>query len=76
MPSARSAASLEPAHEAQLLNYLRGSTLEVGLLLNFGPRASFRRLIYTNDRKRALRDLATTGAMPVEPIEVAPVTAG
>ena len=32
-------------HEAQLLNYLKASRLELGLLLNFGPRATFRRLI-------------------------------
>ena len=40
-----------PVHEAQLINYLRASTVEVGLLLNFGPRATFRRMLFTNDRK-------------------------
>ena len=43
--------SLEPAHEAQLLNYLRASELEVGLVLNFGERPSFKRLAYSNERK-------------------------
>ena len=42
---------LEPWHEAQLMNYLRASDLEVGLLINFGPKAEFRRRLYTNDRK-------------------------
>jgi GxxExxY protein len=36
---------------AQLINYLRCSRLEVELLLHFGPKASFERMIYTNDRK-------------------------
>jgi GxxExxY protein len=43
--------SLEPAHEAQILNYLRASVLEVGLLLNFGPKPQVRRLAFSNLRK-------------------------
>lgn len=46
--------TLHQVHEAQLLNYLRASRIEVGMLLNFGPHAEFRRFILTNDRK-ALR---------------------
>ncbi|HAS41039.1 MAG TPA: GxxExxY protein [Microscillaceae bacterium] len=38
-------------NELQLLNYLRATKMEVGLLLNFGKKAEFRRLIFTNDRK-------------------------
>ncbi len=33
-------------HEAQLLNYLRSTNLEVGLLLNFGPKPQVKRRIY------------------------------
>ncbi|MGZ4896223.1 MAG: GxxExxY protein [Candidatus Angelobacter sp.] len=40
------------AHEAQLLNYLRATNLEVGLVLNFGPKAQVRRLAYDNTRKK------------------------
>ena len=38
-------------HELQLLNYLKGTGLNVGLLLNFGPRATFRRMILTSPKE-------------------------
>jgi GxxExxY protein len=38
-------------HEAQLLNYLKATTFEVGLLLNFGPKAEFKRKAFDNSRK-------------------------
>jgi len=37
--------------EAQLLNYLRATPYEVGLLLNFGRKPEFLRKAYNNDRK-------------------------
>ena len=37
--------------EWQLLNYLRGTDKEVGLLLNFGKKPEFRRKIFENSRK-------------------------
>ena len=42
----------DPAHEAQILNYLRATRFEVGLLMNFGPKPKFRRFAYANERKR------------------------
>jgi GxxExxY protein len=48
----KAARSLEPAHEAQLLHYLRATNIEVGLLLNFGLRPQFRRLLFDNERKK------------------------
>jgi GxxExxY protein len=41
-------------HEAQLLNYLKATMMEVGLLLNFGPKAEIKRKVYDNDRKGSL----------------------
>lgn len=38
-------------HEAQLTNYLKATDIEIGLLLNFGKKAEFRRKIFINDRK-------------------------
>ncbi len=38
----KAAEDVSPAHEAQLLNYLRATDIEVGLLLNFGKRPDFR----------------------------------
>jgi GxxExxY protein len=38
--------TLDPVHEAQLMNYLKASSLHVGLLINFGrPKLQFRRLV-------------------------------
>jgi GxxExxY protein len=42
---------LMDAHKAQLINYLRATDIEIGMLLNFGETPEFKRFIYTNDRK-------------------------
>jgi GxxExxY protein len=44
------------AHVAQIINYLKGTPIEVGLLLNFGEQPEFKRFIYTNDRKINLKN--------------------
>ena len=44
----------EPSHEAQLLYYLKSTEIEVGLLLNFGERPQFRRLLFDNERKKSV----------------------
>jgi len=38
-------------HEAQLLNYLKATPYEVGLLLNFGPKPEHKRRAFENTRK-------------------------
>ncbi|MDQ6888625.1 MAG: GxxExxY protein [Gemmatimonadota bacterium] len=45
----KAARSIQSGHEAQLLNYLRATTLEVGLILNFGPTPTFKRLVLSPD---------------------------
>jgi GxxExxY protein len=45
---------LIPAHDPQMLNYLKATKIEVGLLLNFGHQAEFHRKIYDNPRKGTL----------------------
>ncbi len=47
----KAARSLDSSHQAQLLNYLRATEIEVGLLLNFGLKPEFKRLIFDNPRK-------------------------
>ena len=38
-------------HEAQLVNYLKATDIEVGLLLNFGPKPQFKRKIFETARR-------------------------
>jgi GxxExxY protein len=48
----KAARTLDSAHRAQLLNYLRATDIEVGLLLNFGEKPEFNRLIFDNVKKQ------------------------
>ena len=43
--------SLIEEHELQLINYLKATDKEVGLLLFFGKKPVFKRKIFTNDNK-------------------------
>lgn len=47
----KTAREIEQAHIAQLLNYLKATELEVGLVLNFGPKPEFKRVVFGNHRK-------------------------
>ncbi|WP_373494705.1 GxxExxY protein [Aquiflexum sp.] len=46
----KAAEALCEDHEFQLINYLKATEIEVGLLLNFGKKPEFRRKIFTNER--------------------------
>ena len=48
--------TLAPAHEAQLINCLKATNIEVGLLLNFGRKPEFKRFVYDNKRKNISDD--------------------
>ena len=47
----KAARVLDPSHKAQILNYLRATDIEVGLLLNFGPKPHFKRFVFENGNK-------------------------
>ena len=47
----KAAEALIEENEFQLINYLKATEIEVGLLLNFGKKPKFKRKIFTNDRK-------------------------
>ncbi|MBW2662320.1 MAG: GxxExxY protein [Deltaproteobacteria bacterium] len=47
----KAARNLALEHEAQLLNYLKATSIEVGLLLNFGPKPEIKRKAFDNYRK-------------------------
>jgi len=47
----KAAECLIEEHELQLINYLKATDKEIGLLLNFGKKPEFKRKIFTNDRK-------------------------
>jgi GxxExxY protein len=41
----KSVSTLRPEHQAQVINYLKATSIEVGLLVNFGnPKLEYRRL--------------------------------
>jgi GxxExxY protein len=62
--------ALDKAHEAQLLNYLRATEIEAGLLLNFGLEPQFQRMAFDNSRKVVGRKcLSITELLNPEPTD-------
>ncbi len=46
----KAAKTLLEEHEFQLLNYLKATEIEVGLLLNFGKKPEFKRKVFSNNK--------------------------
>lgn len=47
----KSTKTISNEHIAQILNYLKATNIEVGLILNFGPRPQVKRKVYDNHLK-------------------------
>ena len=48
----KAAHALDRTHFGQILNYLKATTIEVGFLLNFGPKPEFKRFMLDNQQKK------------------------
>lgn len=48
----KAAEGLVVEHEYQLMNYLKATEIEVGMLLNFGKEPIFKRKVFTNKNKK------------------------
>jgi GxxExxY protein len=49
----KAAEGLRDEHAAQLTNYLKATKKEVGLLLNFGIKPEFKRIVFTNSFQKS-----------------------
>ena len=45
IPELKSVSQIHPAHEAQLINYLKATGIKVGLLINFGEKVEIKRKV-------------------------------
>ena len=53
----KACSEIQFSHQSQLLNYLKSTEIEIGLLINFGENPEFKRLIFTNNRKKIRNNL-------------------
>ena len=56
----KAAEGVATEHHAQLLNYLKATDIDVGLLLNFDPKPEVRRKVYETARQRSLGNNSST----------------
>lgn len=64
----KAAECLREENKAQLINYLKATDKEVGLLLNFGKTPEFKRVIFTNDRKERFESKTPNPCVSVESV--------
>lgn len=64
----KAAEGLREENKAQLINYLKATDKEVGLLLNFGKTPEFKRVIFTNDRKERFESETLNPCVSVESV--------
>jgi GxxExxY protein len=64
----KAAEGLRDENKAQLINYLKATDKEVGLLLNFGKTPEFKRVIFTNDRKERFESETPNPCVSVESV--------
>jgi len=62
------AEGIREENRAQLINYLKATDKEIGLLLNFGRTPEFKRLIFTNDRKERFGSETPNQCVSVESV--------
>jgi len=61
----KAVSALDSVHEGQILHYLRATSFEVGLLLNFGPRPQFKRFVLEDRNKRIRVDPRVSAVAPL-----------
>ncbi len=59
----KSVEALCKEHKNQLINYLRSTEKEVGLLLNFGKEPEFQRVIFTNNNKNLCKSVKSASSV-------------
>jgi GxxExxY protein len=64
----KSCEALVREHESQTLHYLRATEIEVALLMNFGPKPRFKRLVMDNELKKPKEKSVSSVAIGVKPL--------
>jgi GxxExxY protein len=54
-------------HESQTMHYLRATSIEVALLMNFGAQPRFKRIVMDNELKKPKHESAESVTIGVEP---------